>query len=251
MCGGVPMSVKWPAVWLTALSLMTLTAPGCSGRPPADTGCSAGRGQYDAQDVALRLDPGWDAEGSYLLPLGKVVVTWPGVCANGLALQAVGTQLAPSTPYVSDRNAFRAVRVGTVYLNHPYACGEACQKPVNVRITVTDGCQRLSRDAAAKMATPQYPLPPPVTVSTKLIRASQYEQLFGGRLNLAADSLVWAVLAATESAIQSSPPTNPPALYWSSIAVGACTDRASPWSGGGSSPPAGWDAVADQAAPGA
>ncbi len=233
MCGGVPMSVKWPAVWLTALSLMTLAAPGCSGRPPADTGCSAGRGQYDAQDVALRLDPGWDAEGSYLLPLGKVVVTWPGVCANGPALQAVGTQLAPSTPYVRDVNAFRAVRVGTVYLSHPYACGEACQKPVNLRITVTDGCQLLSRDAAARMATPQY------------------EQLFGAGLNLAADSLVWAVLAATESAIQSSPPTNPPALYWSSIAVGACTDRASPWSGGGSSPPAGWDAVPDQSPPGA
>src|SRR5260370_17366907 len=121
MWGGCAVSGRWPGVWLTALSLMNWAARVCSGGPPADTGCSAGRGQYDAQDVALRLDPGWDAEGSYLLPLGKVVVTWPGVCANGPALQAVGTQLAKSTPYVRDVNPFPAVPLATLYLSHPYS----------------------------------------------------------------------------------------------------------------------------------
>jgi hypothetical protein len=159
-------------------------------------------------------------------------------------LQPLGTQAPPVSPGGNDYRAFRAVRIGRAVLTHAYACGEACQRPMQVFITVTDGCQLLSRTEAVNLTLPPYPIPPPQMTSAKLIRASQYDQIFGTRLDLPAETLVWAVLTAAPPFTVPTPPTPGP-LQWGATAVDACTDwTTGGWSGDGA--PAGWSAVADQ-----
>jgi hypothetical protein len=115
---------------------------------------------------------------------------------------------------------------------------------MQIVITVTDGCQLLSRTEVVNLTLPQYPIPPPQLTHTKLMRASQYDQVFGTRLDLPAETLVWAVLTAAPPLTIPTPPTPGP-LQWGAIAVDACTN----WTTGGWSAdgePAGWSAVADQ-----
>lgn len=238
--------MKTRAVWLVVVSVIALAAQGCSKAPPTGvvgTPCPPGTATYESRDVALRLQVG-QLDGSYRLPLGKVVVSWSGVCAQGDALQAIGKQSPPASPDGNDYRAFRAVRIGRAVLTHTYACGEACQRPMQVFITVTDGCQLLTRTDAVNLTLPPYPIPPPQVTSAKLIRASQYDQLFGTRLDLPAESLVWAVLSAAPPFTVPTPPTPGP-LQWGAVAVDACTN----WLEGGWSgdrEPAGWSAVAEQ-----
>jgi hypothetical protein len=115
---------------------------------------------------------------------------------------------------------------------------------MHVFITVTDGCQLLSRTDVVNLTLPPYPIPPPQIAYTKLIRASQYVQIFSTRLDLPAETLVWAVLTAAPPHTIPTPPTPGP-LQWGAIAVDACTNwTTGGWSGEGE--PAGWSAVADQ-----
>src|SRR5260370_25102384 len=112
--------MKASAVWLVAVSLIALAAPGCY-RPPdpvvVGTPCPPGSATYESREVALRLQWG-QLDGSYRLPLGKVVVSWSGVCAQGDALQSIGKQSPPISPSGNDYRAFRAVRIGTAFLTH-------------------------------------------------------------------------------------------------------------------------------------
>jgi hypothetical protein len=238
------MDMNGHAFLLVVVSVVALAAPGCSGKTPADTGCAAGHSPYEGRDVALRLRRYHDFDGSYRLPLGKIVVSWSGVCASGDALEALANQSSPSTPGLSDGGAFRAVRTGGAFLSWSPVCGEACQKPANVRVTVTAGCQLLSRGDAVNMTMPRYPIPPPQKISAKLMHVSQYEQLFAARLDLPPDTLVWAVLTA-DPVITSPPVSTPPPVQWTATAVDACTDWVS-YRWAGTTEPAGWETIPDQ-----
>jgi hypothetical protein len=238
--------MKTRAVWLMAMSVIVLAAQGCYNPPHAvviGSPCPPGQSTYESRDVALRLYAG-QVDGSYRLPLGKIVVSWSGVCAEGNALQPLGSQSPSVSPGENDYRAFRAVRIGRAVLTHPYACGEACQKPMQIFITVTDGCQLLSRTEVVNLTLPQYPIPPPQLTYTKLMHPAQYDHVFGTKLDLPADTLVWAVLTAASPLTTPTPPTPGP-LQWRATAVDACTNwTAGGWSGDGE--PAGWRAVADQ-----
>jgi hypothetical protein len=238
--------MKMRGVGVMVAGMMSLVAQACTSPPHAvviGTPCPPGQATYESREVALRLHVG-QLDGFYRLPLGKVVVSWSGVCTTGDALQPLGTQAPPVSPGGNDYRAFRAVRIGRAVLTHAYACGEACQRPMQVFITVTDGCQLLSRTEAVNLTLPPYPIPPPQVTSAKLIRASQYDQIFGTRLDLPTETLVWAVLTAAPPFTVPTPPTPGP-LQWGATAVDACTDwTTGGWSGDGA--PAGWSAVADQ-----
>src|SRR5712692_9132272 len=161
--------MKWQSASMVILSVIALTACVEIGPKPPDTaGCPVGRSPYQAADVALRI--GWDtSEGSSRLPLGKVVVAAPGMCVQGDALQALGAQRPPSSPGGSAGQAFRAVTTGVAKLYwNPTSCGEACMKSTLIRITVTDGCQPLSRQDVTRMSYPPYPLQPAQSISAKL-----------------------------------------------------------------------------------
>jgi hypothetical protein len=114
--------------------------------------------------------------------------------------------------------------------------------PFRVQIRVTDGCRPLSRDEAIGRALPHYPIPPPQTISAKLMHVSQYEHIFATPLNLAADTLVWGVLTADP--VRVSPASTPAPIQWIANAVDTCTDWKS-WPWGGVSEPADWRAEKD------
>lgn len=238
--------MKRHAAWLVVVSALALTAQGCYQPGPAivvGTPCPPGQATYESGDVALRLHAG-QLDGRYRLPLGKVVVSWSGVCAEGDALQPLGNQSPSVSPVGNDYRAFRAVRIGRAVLTHSYACSEACQRPMQVFITVTDGCQLLSRTDVVNLTLPHYPIRPPQVTYTKLMRASQYDRVFGTRLDLSAETLVWAVLTAAPPLTTPTPPTPGP-LQWGAIAVDPCTNwTEGGWSGDGE--PAGWSSVIDQ-----
>jgi hypothetical protein len=224
--------MKWQSTSLVVLSVATLAACSTLGRPPSPTGCPAGHSTFEAGDVALRLGAD-DRLRTYRLPIGKVVVVpQPGICESGAALEP----LAPSgTPGPRGNAAYRAVRVGVAYFNGPPCMSEACYW-FGVTIRVTDGCQLLSRtDVISKVLT-RHPISipqgePPPAPKAKLIKASQYEQIFGEPLYLPADTKVWAVLTGTP-VVQSPSPSGPSSVHWKVTAVDACTDwMSSRWEG--------------------
>jgi hypothetical protein len=243
--------MKWQSTLLVVLSVATLAACSSLGRPPSPTGCPAGHSNFEAGEVALRLGED-DRQRTYRLPIGEVVVVpEPEICESGAALEPLAHQSPSSTPGPRGITAYRAVRVGVAYLNGPPCMTEACFVGFGVTIKVTDGCQLLSRtDAISKVLTrhpisiPQgEPVPPPPATKVKLIKASQYEQIFGEPLYLPADTKVWAVLTGTPI-VQSPSPSGPSSVLWLVTAVDACTDWMSrPWEA--TSTPPGWTAVPD------
>lgn len=242
--------MKWHSAWLAILGGISLAAvSGCSARTTV-TPCPVGNSQYRSSEVALRLDF-MDDGGSYRLPLGKVVVAPGNTCASGDPVEVLGSQLPPRTPapFLGDYSAFRAGRTGTANIYQKPCSGGACGHSFAVDITVTNGCQPLSRTDAISRVTTRYPtrsLPDGSgdgANSAKLVLPSEYEKLFGTSLDLAPDSLVWAVLVG----IYSSPEPSPP-LRWTGTAVGACTDWISRQWMGMREPP-GWSSVTDQGPP--
>jgi hypothetical protein len=164
------------------------------------------------------------------LPFGKVVVVvWPEICASGGALQVLGPLQPPSAQGRSYASAYRAVRIGKATLYRVDSCGEVCIKPFSVGITVTDGCEVLSRnEVRARWLGGGGDR----TWSAKLTRAKQYEQIFGTPTTFAADEPVWVILGTGSSSSIAS-------------AVDACTDYASgAWTG--TAVPAGWSSLTDQ-----
>src|SRR5260370_7243219 len=125
--------MKASAVWLVAVSLIALAAPGCY-RPPAPvvvgTPCPPGSATYESRDVALRLQVG-QLDGSYRLPLGKVVVSWSGVCAQGDALQSLGNQSSPASPEGNDTRPFRPLRIHRPLLTPPHPCRQPSPTPTH------------------------------------------------------------------------------------------------------------------------
>jgi hypothetical protein len=128
---------------------------------------------------------------------------------------------------------------------------EACFVGFGVTIKVTDGCQLLSRTDAISKVLMRYPIsipqgepvPPPPATKAKLIKASQYEQIFGDPLYLPADTKVWGVLTGTPI-VQSPSPSGPSFVHWQVTAVDACTDWMSSRVEATSTPP-GWNSVPD------
>jgi hypothetical protein len=181
--------------------------------------CPAGSSAYEEADVALRLREA-DRNRAYRLPLGEVVTTGAGYCASGDALEVLKQQ--------SGVQAFRAVRVGSVQISRINYCpGEACMEGFSVSITVTNGCQALSREEAIrKVVTPREspqgssPQPVPTPIRTRSIFASEYNQTFHAALDLQPSATVWAVWF----------PQNTPEQLWAVFAVDACTDWVSTFS---------------------
>jgi len=180
--------------------------------------------------------------------MGKVVaVVWAGICASGDALQVLGPLQPPNVQGQSYGSAYRAVRIGKARLYGVYACSEACPKPFNAEITVTNGCEILSRKAViARLSRGG----PDWTWSAKLIPATQYEQLFDqplnfAPLNFAPDELVWAVLGTGPTISGTYVDPTPGPIGWAASAMDACTDYVSGyWKA--ASMPAGWSSLTDQ-----
>jgi hypothetical protein len=120
-----------------------------------------------------------------------------------------------------------------------WACGEACMKPFGVQITVTNGCDTLSRKDVLASGTPDW------TWSARLIQAAQYTQVFGVPLKLAPDEPVWAILGTGRENIGTPVEPTPGPIVWVASAKDACTDYVSgEWRG--ASAPAGWASLTDQ-----
>jgi hypothetical protein len=223
--------MRWQPALVAVASVIPLTSAACYQPPPPAAGCPAGHASYQAGEVALRLgenDAG--STSSLRLPFGKVVVVvWPEICASGEALQVLGPLQPPNVQGRTYASAFRAVRIGKATLHRVDSCGEVCMKPFSVGITVTDGCEVLSRnEVSARWLRGGGDW----TWSAKLTRAKEYEQLFATPTAFAADEPVWAILGTSSSASMAS-------------AVDACTDYVSgAWNGTGV--PAGWSSLTDQ-----
>jgi hypothetical protein len=240
--------MRWRPAVLVVVSLIAMQASAACGHRTAATTCPAGHSPYQTADVALRLLD-VDRGRSYRLPLGKIVTTTQGFCADGDALEVLALQSAPSSPGRFDVQAFRAVRIGQAGISEITACSETCYAAFTAKITVTNGCELLSRtDAINKVLTrdpvswPQGSSPPPgpTSISAKLIKASQYSQIFHEPLDLQPDAPVWAVLYADHQGALSSTPAP---LQWLVVAVDACTDWLSlAW--GAQRDPAGWNSIA-------
>jgi hypothetical protein len=238
-----------PAVLVVASVIAVQASAGC-GQQAAATTCPAGHSPYQAADVALRL--GADDSGrSYRLPLGEIVTAGSGFCVSGDALEVLGPQSEPASPGPIDAQAYRAVRTGQADIHQIIVCSEACFAAFVAKITVTNGCELLSRENAINKVRTRHPIsipqgetvPPPPATKVKLIKASQYEQIFGEPLYLPADTKVWAVLTGTPI-VQSPSPSGPSSVLWLVTAVDACTDwMSSPWEA--TSTPPGWTAVPD------
>ena len=236
--------MRWQSACLAVAGLIPLTSVSCYQTPPPAAGCPAGHTSYQAGDVALRLSENDGQPGSSLrLPLGKVVVdVWPGTCASGGALQVLGPQQPPSVQGRSYPSAYRAVRVGQARLYRVDSCGEVCMRPFATEITVTSGCQVLSRQyVTARWATSGADW----TWSAKLIQAAQYTQLFAVPLVVAPDEPVWALLGTGRENLGTPVEPTPGPIVWMANAVDACTDYVyGQW--GGTSAPAGWSSLTDQ-----
>jgi hypothetical protein len=240
--------MKWRPVVLVVASVIAVQASAGCGHQPVATTCAAGHSPYQAADVALRL--GADDSGrSYRLPLGKIVTAGSGFCVSGDALEVLGQQSEPASPGSIHAQAYRAVRTGQADIHQIIVCSEACFAAFVAKITVTNGCELLPREDAIQKVLTRHPIswpqgtsppPGPTSISAKLIKASQYSQIFHQPLDLQPDALVWAVLYAEP---QSSSSTAPP--QWSVAAVDACTDWLSDrW--GAQKDPAGWNSIAVQ-----
>jgi hypothetical protein len=238
--GALGQSMRW-AHFLALAGLIPLLSVGCYQPPPPAAGCPAGHAMYGAADVAIRLtqDDGF-ARIALRLPLGKVVlVVWPGICASGDALQVLGAPQAPAAGGQGYGSAFRAVKLGKAMLYSNWACGEACMKPFGVQITVTNGCETLSRQDVLPAGTPDW------TWSARLIRAAQYTQVFGVPIKLAPDEPVWATLGTGRENIGTPVEPTPGPIVWVASAEDACTDYVSgQWNG--TTAPAGWASLTDQ-----
>jgi hypothetical protein len=189
------------------------------------------------------------------LPLGKIVTAPSGFCVYGDALQIVAQQSMPASPGPINVQAFRAVHVGRGQIYHDYPCGEACLAPFKVMIAVTNGCELRPRQYATYMALYHSQFPPPQSpaqspppsvksISAKLIKASQYQQIFHSPLDLQPDALVWAVLYL--HSVQLEPTPAPATSEWFVAGIDACTDWLLPFARAQSDPP-GWSSVTDQA----
>jgi hypothetical protein len=232
--------MRWQSAWLVALCGIELaTAVGCAEGTIA--ACPAGPSQFSASEIALRLDFRDDGN-AYRLPLGKVVIAPSGVCGTGDAIEAIGNEALSNTPSPSFGvpQAFRAVRTGVSSIAEPGCTGGACGQRLNVDVTVTNGCQPLSRSDAISLFMKRYPHGVGNgEISTKLILASEYEQLFGTALDLMPNTLVWAVLVATRNLDPAEP------TVWTANAIVACTDWMSDqWTA--TSEPGGWSSLTDQ-----
>jgi hypothetical protein len=201
--------------------------------------------------VLLRLGL-YDRDQPYRLPLGKVV-TAPACYANGDALEVLGSPTRAATPVPTGR-AFRAVKVGQAWLGTTEDCGggEAClDDRFAAQITVTDGCQVLSRNAVIQKVvtriggrTRSWP-PPTTSISAKLIKEHEFSEIFHTPLDRRSSERVWAVVWTDRS--QQSPGATSSVVGWGVTAVDACTDWFGASSGGPQSSPPGWDYVHDEA----
>jgi hypothetical protein len=209
-------AVAVAAAWLGA-SFATFACSQLAYSGPSP--CPAGSSAYQEADVALRLHE-VDRNRGFRLPLGEVVTTGAGYCSVGDALEVLRQQ--------SGVQAFRAVRVGFAQISRVNYCpGEACMEGFSVSITVTNGCQALSReDAIRKVVTPRgwpqgsTPPPVPTPIRARSMSASEYNQTFHGALDLQPSATVWAVWF----------PQATPDKLWEVFAVDACTDWVSTFS---------------------
>ena len=233
--------MRWQSAWLVALCGIALAAGGgCTEGKP--TACPAGNSQFSASDIALRLDFRDDGN-TYRLPLGKVVIAPFGICGSGDAIEVIGKQALSSTPspHFGVPQAFRGVRTGVANIAEAGCTGGACGQRLDVDVTVTEGCQPLSRGDAISLVMKGYPHGVDNgEIATKLIFAPEYEQVFGTALQLTRDASVWAVVVATRNG-----PGPADGSVWTANAIVACTDWISDqWRA--LSEPVGWSSLSDQ-----
>ena len=213
--------MRWPATGLLAVVITAVFGISGCGQPAysGSSPCPPGTTAYQEIDVALHLRE-VNRDQAYRLPLGEIV-TAPGIgyCASGDGLEVLKQQ--------SGVQAFRAVRVGAAQIARISSCtGEVCYQGFSVSITITEGCQALSRDEAVRRVVvprtrPQGSSPPPVPAHLRasFVSASEYDQTFHAALGLRASEMVWAVWF----------PQSTPDNLWEVFAVDACTDWVSPF----------------------